>query len=194
MNKQSVINFFDRLAPEWDANMIRDDKIISYILDCGGVKKDVRVLDVACGTGVLIPDYLARDIAKVIGIDISEAMIEIAKSKFTDPRVALINGDIEMIHLQEHFDCCIVYNAFPHFADPVTLIKILSEKLVHSGRLTIAHGMSRAKINEHHSGSANAVSIGLICETELAAIMKPYFDVDIIISNDELYVVSGEKQ
>ena len=28
MNKKNVIAFFDRLAPQWDADMIRSDEII----------------------------------------------------------------------------------------------------------------------------------------------------------------------
>ena len=29
MNKKAVISFFDRLAPQWDADMIRHDDIIA---------------------------------------------------------------------------------------------------------------------------------------------------------------------
>ena len=57
INKNEVIEFFDRLAPSWDADMIRHDDVIDLILDNAGVKSDIRVLDVACGTGVLFPDY-----------------------------------------------------------------------------------------------------------------------------------------
>jgi hypothetical protein len=37
MNKTDVIAFFDRLAPGWDADMIRSDAIIGKILDNAGV-------------------------------------------------------------------------------------------------------------------------------------------------------------
>ena len=33
MDKQSVIEFFDRCAPSWDAEMIKSDAIINRILD-----------------------------------------------------------------------------------------------------------------------------------------------------------------
>ena len=33
MNKQDVIEFFDRMAPDWDADMIKSDEIIGKILD-----------------------------------------------------------------------------------------------------------------------------------------------------------------
>ena len=37
MRKQDVIEFFDRLAPGWDADMIKDDKIVSTILENAGI-------------------------------------------------------------------------------------------------------------------------------------------------------------
>ena len=57
MNKQNIIEFFDRCAPWWDEDMIRNEPIIAKILDNGGIRQGVHVLDVACGTGVLFPDY-----------------------------------------------------------------------------------------------------------------------------------------
>ena len=56
MEKKDIIDFFDRLAPQWDADMIRSDAVIEKILDGAKVRPGVSVLDVACGTGVLIPD------------------------------------------------------------------------------------------------------------------------------------------
>jgi len=194
MNKQDVIEFFDRLAPQWDADMIRDDAKIDAILDYGGITEGVSVLDVACGTGVLFPDYLARNVKEIMGVDISPAMIEIAKSKFDDPRVKVVAADIEDIVFPELYDRCMVYNAFPHFPDPTRLVENLARKLILGGRLTVAHGMSRAKLAEHHSGSATKVSIDLVSEKELALLFEPFFAVDVALSNDEVYVVSGTKR
>ena len=53
MNKQNVISFFDRLAPQWDATTIRNDAIIDDILDHAAVGPHVDVLDVACGESTL---------------------------------------------------------------------------------------------------------------------------------------------
>ena len=63
MNKKEIAAFFDRMAPEWDANMIKSDEKINFILDAAGVKENSVVLDVACGTGVMFPYYLAARIA-----------------------------------------------------------------------------------------------------------------------------------
>ena len=194
MDKKDVIEFFDGLAPTWDDSLVHPDAKINKILDIAGITEGVSVLDVACGTGVLFPDYLKRNVSSLTGVDISSAMLEKAREKFKDARVTLIHGDIEETDFAKPFDRCVVYNAFPHFPEPANLIKTLAGKLENGGRLTIAHGMSRAELDKHHAGSAKNVSVRLISETELAALMEPYFAVDTVISNDEMYAVSGVKK
>ena len=122
IDKRDVIAFFDKRAAAWDAEMIRHEPVIQAILDNAGVGDGARVLDVACGTGVLFPDYLARG-ASVTGIDISPEMARIAAAKFTgEPRVQVLCGDVEETVFPETFDVVMVYNAFPHFPDPARLM------------------------------------------------------------------------
>lgn len=191
MNKQDVIAFFDRLAPGWDADMIRHDDIIRKILDIAGVQAGADVLDVACGTGVLFPDYLARNVGSLTAIDISPEMAKIAQSKFPD--VQVICADVETANFGRKFDCIVVYNAFPHFPNPENLIRVLSGLLKPGGTLTVAHGMSRAQIDHHHEGSASKVSLGLMHEDDLAAIFSIYLTVTEKISDDRMYAVCGKK-
>ena len=191
MNKQDVISFFDRMAPQWDADMIRNDDIIGKILDAAQVTAGADVLDVACGTGVLFPDYLARDVRTLTAVDISPEMVKIAREKF--PRVQVYCADVEEVDLGKKFDCVVVYNAFPHFPNPERLIAVLSDMLKPGGTLTVAHGMSRAEIDHHHEGSASTVSVGLMHEDELATIFAKYLQVTVKISNERMYVVCGKK-
>jgi len=193
MNKQDVIAFFDRLAPLWDADMIRSDEIISIILDNANVTTGTHVLDVACGTGVLIPDYLARNVASVTAIDISSEMVKIAQSKFPQENVRILCGDVENTRFENKFDSIVVYNAFPHFPDPEGLIAVLSGLLKEGGTLTVAHGMSRSAIDHHHEGTASKVSMGLMSEEALAAIFAKHLQVTTVISNDRMYQVAGRK-
>ena len=190
---KEVIEFFDRLAPDWDAELIRNDDIISTILDNAFVTEGKAILDVACGTGVLIPDYLKRKVASVTGIDISPKMAEIAKAKFPQPEVTILCGDVESTYFGKQFDCIVVYNAFPHFPDPERLIATLSGLLKPGGTLTVAHGMSREKIDAHHHGSAHHVSNGLMSAEDLASIFKEYLTVTTMISNDRMYQVVGRQ-
>ena len=194
MKKQDVIEFFDRMAPQWDADLIRHDDVIAKILDGAGVKPGVKVLDVACGTGVLIPDYLDRQVASVTGVDIAPEMIRIASGKFPQEHVRFLCGDVEEMALENLYDVIMVYNAFPHFPEPERLVRVLSGLLAPGGRLTIAHGMSRAAIDNHHKGSASKVSCGLISEHVLAAMMRKYLTLEVKISDDRMYQVTGVKK
>ena len=188
MEKKDIIEFFDRCAPWWDEDMIRNEEIIATILDNGGIAAGMDVLDVACGTGVLFPDYLGRNVRSVTGIDISPEMAKIAAAKF--PQVKVLCGDVETAEFDKPFDAIMVYNAFPHFPDPARLVETLAHHVKPGGRLSVAHGMSRAALIRHHE-RASKVSIDLLEETELAKLLSPWFHVDIVISNDQMYQVSG---
>ena len=195
MEKKDVIAFFDSLAPSWDAGMIKSDVIINRILDNAEVGPGMTVLDVACGTGVMFDYYLSRDVKQVVGIDISPEMAKIAQEKYQNqPKVQVLIGDVEEHSFDQKFDRIVVYNAFPHFPYPKRLIKILAGLLKEGGRLTVAHGMSREAIDNHHSGEASKVSNGLMSAESLKRIFDAHFTVEVVISNDHMYQVSGVKR
>ena len=195
MNKSDVIDFFDRYAARWDADQIPKDAIINRILDNSGIGEGLEVLDVACGTGVLFPFYLERKVRSVTGIDISHEMARLASEKHKDiENIKVICGDVEETRFDKQFDSVMIYNAFPHFPDPERLIATMASLLKEGGRLTVAHSASREQIDDHHKGPASKVSNGLMYADELKAIFEPFFDVDIMISNQEMYQVSGTKK
>lgn len=191
MDKKEIAAFFDRCAPFWDEDMLRPEKVIATILDHAGVREGIDVLDVACGTGVLFPDYLSRKVASLTAVDLSPEMVKLARKKF--PQAEVICGDVETTSFDKRFDVIMVYNAFPHFPDPEKLIKVLAGLLKPEGCLSIAHGMSRDKLLSHHAGSASRVSIDLLHEEELAKILSRYCRVETVISNGEMYQVAGRK-
>ena len=195
MDKKDVIAFFDRCAPTWDAGMIKSDAIIGKILDNAEIEAGQDILDVACGTGVMFDYYLDRKVASVTGIDISPEMARIATEKYAaQPQVQVLCGDVEEYAFGRKFDRIVVYNAFPHFPHPKRLIKILAGLLKEDGRLTVAHGMSREAIDGHHSGAASKVSNGLMEADSLKRIFDTHFDVEVVISNRQMYQVSGVKR
>lgn len=193
MRQKDVIEFFDRMAPQWDADMIRSDAVIDKILDGAGVTEGCDVLDVACGTGVLFPDYLARKVNSVTAVDIAPEMVKIAGSKYPGENITVLCGDVETMEFGRQFDCIMVYNAFPHFPEPARLIETLAGLLKPGGTLTIAHGMSRAAIDDHHRGSASRVSVGLMSEHALAALFRRHLKLTVKISDDRMYQVTGQK-
>ncbi len=194
MNKAEVAAYFDALAPTWDMRMVTDDSKLKAILDAAGVKNGACVLDVACGTGVLFPYYLARGVSRVIGVDISPEMCRLAARKLPDPRIEVICGDVETVPVHRQCDCCVVYNAFPHFSDPVGLIGALARWIRPGGRFTVAHGMSLAALRVHHKGRAEHISREMLTTEVLAELMSQWFTADVLISDQEKYIVSGERR
>jgi len=196
MDKQEIKAFFDNCAEKWDEEMIIEERIVNVILDEAGMEElceEKSVLDVACGTGVMIDFYKSRGIKDITAIDISDKMIEKAKEKFSD--VEFICGDVETYDFGKKFDYIVVYNAFPHFPSGVDLIEKLTGLLNEGGTLTIAHGRGRKQIDNHHRGRAAKVSNGLISTTALAKIFK-YFKLEVTteISTERMYQVTGRKR
>lgn len=191
MNKAEIQAYFDSHAAEWDARMIRSQSKIDMILAVAGVCEGVRVLDVACGTGVLFEDYIAHGADSIVGVDLSPEMVRIARRKFPQSHIEVICADIEEIQFGTPFDCCVVYNALPHFPDPARLIRHLAGFIKPGGRLCIAHGMSHAAVMRHHAGRAEAVSrplpdVGVLCD-----LFAPRLIADVAVSDSEKYIAAG---
>ena len=197
MDKKEIKEFFDNCAEKWDEELVVEEPIINVILDEAELEEGTcegrSVLDVACGTGVMIEFYKKRGIKDITAIDISDKMIEKAREKFDD--VNFICGDVENYDFGRTFDHIVVYNAFPHFISGVELIEKLTGMLNKGGTLTIAHGRGRRQIDNHHRGRAAKVSNGLISTTALAKIFK-YFKLEVTceISTERMYQVTGRKR
>lgn len=191
MDKNQVITFFDDAAKSWDSFQVRNEDAISYILDKGKISEGRKILDIACGTGVLFPDYIRRE-AVVTGVDISPEMVQIAREKFPD--IEVICADAEEYAFSEAYDSVMIYNAFPHFADPKRLLENLSKALKDNGRLTVAHGISEKELEKCHSTVAKHISLPLPSKEKLSEIMSEFFSVDVMISDEEKYIVSGVKK
>lgn len=78
--------FWDRVAEDWnlhvgtngDANRILNSDPVLWAM--AGDVKGLRVLDAGCGTGYLVAQLHAKG-AQVTGVDLSERMIQIARSQ-----------------------------------------------------------------------------------------------------------------
>lgn len=190
----SLVNeYFNKMADSWDDNTKVDPSKLSRIADCCDIKPGQKVLDIACGTGVMLPFLLEKDPEVLIGVDICTAMVQKARSKFSDARLKFLEQDFLVIN-ETDFDCAICYNAYPHFLDKEAFAKKLIDVLKCSGRFVIAHGSGRDDINAVHKDRAACVSTELISAQDEKKWFQPFFDVDIIIDNADVYVISGIKR
>jgi len=199
MAKEKIIEFFNKCAPYWDEWEVRKEAILSQLLDNAGISEGIDVLDIACGTGILFPDYVKRNVHSVTAIDLSPEMARIAKQKcehnnLYKDKITVVCGDAETYEFQKLFDAAMIFNAFPHFMEPEIIIAASAKNLKSGGRLAISHDMGRQNLDHHHGNAAKQVSIALLHENDLKKLMMPYFNVDIIISNESMYQVVGVKR
>ncbi|WP_238524967.1 class I SAM-dependent methyltransferase [Caldicellulosiruptor owensensis] len=112
--------YFDSMASEWDEVTKHDNKKIEAILDLIGIRKCSYIMDVGCGTGILV-SYLNKRVGenrKIVCVDISDKMIKIAKNKYRAcTNVSFINADVNNLNFRNYFDYIICYSVFPHFED-----------------------------------------------------------------------------
>lgn len=195
MDKKAIVNFFDECSKNWDARMITDDNKMNEIMDTAGVSSGKSILDIACGTGVMFNYYLSRNVSHITGVDISSKMIEICEDKFSDnDKIDVVCDDADTMTFDGNYDCCVVFNAFPHFVDPKALIDNLYTSVKKGGTLTIAHDRGRKALDIHHSGEANPYSNGLMSEDDLEQIfINCGFTSTTKHATDEIYIVSGVK-
>jgi ubiquinone/menaquinone biosynthesis C-methylase UbiE len=79
-----------------------------------------RVLDVGCGTGLLLRDLAGRlpGAASLVGIDAAAGMIEQARAGASDPRLRFEHGNAERLPFPDGaFDLVISTTSFDHWAD-----------------------------------------------------------------------------
>lgn len=65
--------------------------------------KGKSILDLGCGFGEHCKGFIKKGAAKVVGVDISEKMLEVAREENSDPRITYLNMAMEDIgSLEEH--------------------------------------------------------------------------------------------
>nr|WP_274376865.1 class I SAM-dependent methyltransferase [Caldicellulosiruptor hydrothermalis] len=158
-------DYFENMAQKWDEIVKHNKDKIEAILDMIGIKEGSCVLDVGCGTGVLV-EYLQKRTGqkgKIFCVDISEKMIEIAKSKYKNfSNVTFINDDVNNLKFKDYFDFIICYSVFPHFEDKRKTLLHLTSMLKKGGYLAIAHSQSRKAINDLHKNLAYPINTHLL--------------------------------
>lgn len=100
-----------------------------------------RVLDVGCGTGMLLRELAARlpGATALTGVDAAAGMIELASGKASDERLSFVQGNAERLPFpNEAFDLVIITTSFDHWADQRAGLAECHRVLVPRGLLVLA--------------------------------------------------------
>ena len=111
----------------------------THVLDAAQVASGHRVLDVACGTGVLARDALARVGAagKVAGVNPTEEMLAVAAR--VEPRISWTPGTAEELPFDDgDFDAVVSQFGMMFFADRALALHEMLRVLRPGGRIAVA--------------------------------------------------------
>ena len=145
--KAKTRKYFAVVADRWDK--MREDffdvTVADSILKASGITPGVGVVDVGCGTGFLTRQaaLLMKGQGKIVGVDLSDSMLEKAKDKLAKlgllEAVELRVGDAENVPVEDGFADAVVGNMILHHCQrPRQAISEMTRILKDGGRIAVA--------------------------------------------------------
>lgn len=145
--KKRLIKTWNEIAPRYHKKWIKGNigpfkstvKIVTMAKICRGDK----VLDLACGTGIVTKQILKKigTDGKIVGIDSSQTAIKIAKRWNDVANVDFVVADAEHIDFNEKFDVATCQYALFFFPNTNKVLKNLKYCLKKNGTLAVSvHG------------------------------------------------------
>lgn len=185
--------FFDSMADQWDNIAFHDMDKIQKIVDLLDLRHSKNILDIGCGTGILLP-FLKKNIpydGKIIALDISSKMIERAREKYGNDQIEYICKDFFEYDSKEGYDYAIAYSCLPHFVERRKFLLKAKEMLRKDGKLVIAHSESREKINCHHREMKSDIEFKDLERIEELSTLGKEIGLNVIrtIDTEEMYVL-----
>jgi 2-polyprenyl-3-methyl-5-hydroxy-6-metoxy-1,4-benzoquinol methylase len=140
MNRES----YNTIAPSWDAARVefhgREREYVDALL--GGLPVRSSVLDLGCGTGRPIAEYVMSRGHRVTGVDQAEALLSLAGARY--PNGTWILTSIEAFAPSETFDAIVCWDALFHIdrSEHEALFARFAKMLLPGGRLMLTVGGS----------------------------------------------------
>ena len=187
----NISDYFDKRAGHWDDHYEPNLPVRLAVAFLSGAGSGMRILDIACGTGVMFPELLGMGVSELVGVDISPAMAGLAAAKFSgEARLRVFCADI-LSFRSGGFDAAVLFDAYPHFPDKPALIQKVCALLKPGGRFTVAHSTGQIRINGCHQNVPAEIKTELLPARDEAALWAPCFNVDGLVDTPHFYMISG---
>lgn len=198
--------FFNEHAERWYDMWYKDDSTGSYDKHSNGferlfslvpLKPGDRVLDVGCGTGVLVPFILERITSSglLYELDFAEKMIDVNLAMHKGDNMRFIVADAEQAPLSD--GCCdavICFSCFPHFQDKVRAVANLYRILNTAGVFVVSHFDSSDGINRHHESCDAVMHDYLPDEAGMRSLLETAgLHIDLFIDDPDFYCIRARK-
>jgi cyclopropane fatty-acyl-phospholipid synthase-like methyltransferase len=142
-------NAYDNIAEQWHRNFRGQgyvDRTLDYVDKVlAGLPVGAQVLDLGCGTGNPIAKHIAGRGFRVVGVDQSKALLDIAKTVV--PEAELIHADMIEIEFTEKFAAAVAWDSVFHISrrHHARIYRKLAECLEPGARLLLSVGGSGAE-------------------------------------------------
>ena len=143
-----LVDFFDRIAPSYDSWAGgQHERVAARLVEWATPQKGEHVLDVGTGTGLVAHLVAARvSPGSVIGIDLSDHMLAIARSKKSADRRSLSSKSVQFLGMAaerlvfkpETFDLVTMGEALAYLSDPTDALAEARRVLRTGGRLAVS--------------------------------------------------------
>ena len=142
------------------AAVFTDQEILDRIRQAAALTSQSRVLDLACGPGI-VAEALARDAGGVVALDLTPAMVSRARSRcaeagFDNVHCTLSQGET-LPFADASFDAVVNRSAIHHFPDPGPILAEVARVLQPGGRLVVSDVVSSEDAEE--SALHNALEV-----------------------------------
>lgn len=156
-----------------------------------------HVLDVGCGTGVLVPFILELITEKgmLYELDYADRMIEVNKELNKADNIRFIIADAEAAPLDDaSCDVIVCFACFPHLHDREKAMMTFSRILKSRGRIAVCHFISSEGIKKHHEAH-HAVMHDCLPDKDTMYSLFHMAGLDILLFTDEpdFYCVLAQK-
>jgi ubiquinone/menaquinone biosynthesis C-methylase UbiE len=135
-----LVDFFDRIAPSYDSWAGgQHERVAARLVDVAAPQKGEQVLDVGTGTG-LVAHLVAPRVSpgSVIGIDLSDNMLALARSKKSKNVQFLGMAAERLVFKPETFDLVTMGETLAYVGDPTDALAEAHRVLRLGGRLAVS--------------------------------------------------------
>lgn len=183
-----LADYFDHPAPKDTQDRLRE--IVASAL----IRTGESVLDVATGTGVLLPLILERHPSRVIACDLSSKMIAKAKVNFKE-NVRFFRKDVvDMVGSIPMVDVVFCNACFSNFHNPLEVLLSINSMCFYGARVIISHPMGRGFISHLKTDHPGMVTTDLPNYAETKALLNSAgFRLDLFEDLPKLFIAVGRK-